>query len=390
MDEPDAEDLATEARRLRVKFGVAVAVVLAAAVTLGLLAGGRPVGPRHGSYRAATTDPLGAALPLLRAFVENQRGLTFTATVAVRTVDAATFTASEQASAIPARTAAGTQRDRTASALGLTPGDGPAVPAGSADGDAYYSYLRHAIYLRRGTVDAHRRALLVYELTQALDDQHHSLLTMTRTAAGDADQLRALDGLVRGDARRVEQAYAATVPARERTAIRAGDPYAARPTTYPGNAATFPVTAGAAFVAALVEHGGNDAVEAAFAHPPTGTAQILTPQRYLDGQGPVTVRDPETDGAVVDRGSLGVFGLAMLLSHGRSYLDTGVSGQWQGDQYATVRSAKQTCVLDTVLVGSEVGRDQFAHQLGSALGTRGTVAASDLDNSVTLRSCQRT
>ncbi len=69
----------------------AFAVLVVAAAGLGLLFPGRQVHPGTGAYQPASTDPIQAALPVLRAFVEQTRGLTFTQPVSVTVLDAAGF-----------------------------------------------------------------------------------------------------------------------------------------------------------------------------------------------------------------------------------------------------------------------------------------------------------
>lgn len=54
----------------------------------------------------------------------------------------------------------------------------------------------------------------------------------------------------------------------------------------------FPYTEGLSFVCALESAGGWDAVDDAYRQPPTTTAQVLFPDRYTAGEGPVAVDPP--------------------------------------------------------------------------------------------------
>ena len=58
----------------------------------------------------------------------------------------------------------------------------------------------------------------------------------------------------------------------------------------------FPYLAGATLVSELWASGGWDAVDAAYDDPPASTEQVLHPDKYLDGEPPVEVADPELAG----------------------------------------------------------------------------------------------
>jgi len=382
-EQRDRPDIGAEARRIRISLTVAGVVLLAGVAAVGVLAGGRPVGPRHGSYVAGSADPVAAAVPPLESFVEATRGLHFSKPVPVKIVDSATLTRLATVSALPAQTAA-TDRRATVRALGFEPPTGAPVPAGTSDGaDAFYAFTDHTIYLRRRPADAYLRALLVRELTHAIDDQHFGLRSLTQQAAGNGDHLLALDALIEGDATTVERAYAATQSAADRKTIAGA---AAATTTYPTNRRGFVQNAGADFVTALLATNGTTAINDAFGNPPISTAQILAPEEYAGDQQPTTVREPSSAGAVIDRGSLGEFGLAMLLTHGRRYQNAGRLTHWQGDTYVTTKAGRRTCVTDTVLITGEVARDQLATDLHRAIGV--PVPTADLDNSLTFQLCR--
>ncbi|MDH4334609.1 MAG: hypothetical protein OEW24_05025 [Chloroflexota bacterium] len=55
----------------------------------------------------------------------------------------------------------------------------------------------------------------------------------------------------------------------------------------------FPYAAGAAFVGQLYASGGWDAVNAAYADPPSSTEQVLHPDAYIDGEEPIAVEVPD-------------------------------------------------------------------------------------------------
>jgi hypothetical protein len=103
---------------------------------------------------------------------------------------------------------------------------------------------------------------------------------------------------------------------------------------------TMPYVDGMAFVMALRNQGGWDAVDAAYANPPASTEQILHPEKYRSGDLPVRVEIIEVDPVLGD-------GWAMLYERTlgefylREYLDTQLSSSkagraaagWGGDRY---------------------------------------------------------
>jgi hypothetical protein len=354
----ERERAEAEQRRLWLRLGVAAVVLLAGVVGVGLLAGGRPVPPGRSTAEAAAADPVQAAVPVLAGFVEQARGLRFRTRPVVTVVDPASFA---KIVAEPLTGAAGGSSNplATARALGLAhPAGRPGAP--SADLEAFYSYLRHQVVLRSDMpLDAFGRVVLAHELGHALADQNFDLLALTRAAAADPDQLRALTALVEGDATRLELAYLGTETAAEQADVRRRYNYDPRPASFADNNRLFPYTVGRDFVIALAGQGGNAAVDAAFRRPPASTAQIIDPRKYLGGVEPIGVRPPAAVGARVDEGSLGQFGLAMLVSRGRRVLNVSATSQWVGDSYVTFRSGQGFCTYDNVVLNTAAARDQI-------------------------------
>jgi hypothetical protein len=344
-----------EQRRLRLRIVIAVVALLLGVAGIGVLAGGRPVAPGRGTYQPASTDPVREALPVLAGYVEQARGLRFRSSPVVTVVDPADFA---KIVAEPLTGGAGGQANRlaTAQALGLAHPGG----AASADVEAFYSYLRHQVVLRNDMAfDAFGRVVLVHELAHALADQNFDLLALTRAAAGDADRLRALTALVEGDATRIELAYLGIQGATDQAGVRRRYDYDPRPASYADNNRFFPYTVGRDFVVALANQGGNAAVDGAFRRPPASSAQVIDPRKYLGGVAPVGVRPPAAEGTPVDAGSLGQFGLAMLVSHGRRILNVSAASQWVGDSYVTFRSGRGFCTYDNVVLNTAAARDQL-------------------------------
>lgn len=355
---------AAQRRHGRLRIGLAAGVVVVAVAALLAIAGGRPVPPGRSAYDAGTTDPVAAAVPVLAGFAEQARGLRFRQPPPVRVLDPAAF-ARVVAEPLPVT---GTIGDRAATRRALA----LAHLSTAGEPEAFYSYARHAVYLRQGRpVDAYARVVLVHELTHALQDQSFDLLGLSRAAAADADRARALAALIEGDATRVELAYLATLPAAEQAAVRARHDYSLTPRTYAELERTFPYTVGRDFAAALAERGGNAAVDAAFARPPVSTAQVIDPRAYEAGVEPLGVRAPAGEGQRVDAGTLGQFGLAALVTGGRRVLNAGAAGRWLGDSYGTFRTARGLCTYSNIVLADTESRDQLVRDLGRFLATRG-------------------
>ena len=376
----ERERAAAEERRGRLRVGLAVGVVVAAVAGLLALAGGRPVPPGRSAYDAGTTDPVAAAVPVLVGFAEQARELRFGAPPRVEVVDAAAF-ARAVAEPVPAAEAAG-DRAATARALGQVAATTATPPS------ARYSYASKTVHVRRGaTFDAYARVVLLRELTRALQDQSFDVLRRLRAAAADADRLRALTALVEGDAARVEAAYTASLPAAERAAVQRNRPPA--PRTYGELERGFPATVGLEFATALADHGGNAAVDGAFARPPVSTAQVIDPRDYLAGTEPLGVRPPPGEGRRVDSGTLGQFGWAALVSGGRRVLNVSATSKWLGDSYGTFRTAGGVCTYGNVVLADTEARDQLLRDLaGWVTARRGRAEISrSAERGLRLRSC---
>jgi hypothetical protein len=163
------------------------------------------------------------------------------------------------------------------------------------------------LYVRSDSgLDPYARVVMSHELTHAVTDQHFDLTRADRLATGDADdRATAYSGLVEGDATVMMQLYQdqALSPKEQADAVSVGG----RQTTPKLDAAPaviresllFPYTAGVAFVRALYQSGGWDAVNRAYRDPPASTEQLLHPERYLRNRDdPQRVRIPDLRGAL--------------------------------------------------------------------------------------------
>ncbi|MPZ86768.1 MAG: hypothetical protein GEU81_01620 [Nitriliruptorales bacterium] len=166
-----------------------------------------------------------------------------------------------------------------------------------------------------GTVE---QVTLAHELEHALADQ---ALGLPDTDSVDGDAARAALALVEGDAVVTMQQFALS-------ALEVGDQLAlsldpgmmasrAQLETYPAflrDELLFPYTDGLAFVCGLYADGGWAAVDAAYADPPTTSAQVLYPERYTDREPAAEVSAPPHPGSGWDEVHTDSFGAAELRS----------------------------------------------------------------------------
>ncbi len=142
--------------------------------------------------------------------------------------------------------------------------------------------------------------IYVHEFVHALQDQHFGLeaLLDDEAISDQPDRSLALVALVEGDATAVMQVYSQAVAQTNPMAVFSLllEGAASGTLTLPEGVPpvlvrelTFPYEAGLTFVLRLYQEGGWDAIDAAFANPPTTSAQIIHPQLYLDGVGALPV-----------------------------------------------------------------------------------------------------
>ena len=191
------------------------------------------------------------------------------------------------------------------------------------------------------------QVIYAHEYTHALQDQHFVLNLLDTIDEADA-QLAAL-ALVEGDATLVMQRYmtaslaesgpAALLMLLAQSLLTEAEFPADAPPILEAEL-TMPYLDGLDFVTALYQQGGWDAVNAAFADPPQATAQILHPERYLEGIEPGVVQvaagEPVLGAGweLIDEATLGEFYL-------REYLGTQLAARdaaraaagWYGDRY---------------------------------------------------------
>ncbi|WP_251341709.1 Hvo_1808 family surface protein [Haloplanus halophilus] len=211
------------------------------------------------------------------ARVERLRGLEFESTVPVEVVDRETYLARETVTA--------TAFDETVWEALLLIGEDRSVASvfesfyGASVQGSYVPSEDRIVLVSDGEGARIDRRTLAHELVHALQDQHFGVDRGTLTR----DERLARQGLIEGDAGYVEDLY-------ERRCRGGNWTCVPRPDAGPGAslggdmgvyvAAYQPYSDGPAFVHRLRQRGGWAAVNAAYANPPTSSAQVIHPERY--------------------------------------------------------------------------------------------------------------
>jgi hypothetical protein len=186
------------------------------------------------------------------------------------------------------------------------------------------------------TLTDYQRITAAHELVHALQDVAYDLEAMLEPPDREADAALAVRSLIEGDAVLTERLWSAqhqTPAERERAQSeafgRASPTYATAP-PYLRDSIAFPYVQGTAFVMALHDSGGFEAVDRAFADPPRSTRHILQPETYLAGEEPIEVSITAAPGAGWDEGPVYTFG-EFDVQHWLAALGTGRAGQIAAD-----------------------------------------------------------
>ena len=223
-----------------------------------------------------------------------------------------------------------------------------------------------------GGLEPHEERTYVHEMVHGIQQQHFDIKAMREALEGNSDAKLALRALIEGDATLGTARYAVEymTPA-ERVAEPPASPalvraFRAAPrviqTQY-----IFPYQEGDTFVRGLYRSGGWQAVDAAFARPPSSTEQVLHPDKYESAEPPLEVMLPDLLPALGEGWKLlfeDTLGEMML----RAYLETGfravdpagAAAGWGGDRVAVYAGPEDgTVVLLSALWDTEPDAREF-------------------------------
>ena len=190
-------------------------------------------------------------------------------------------------------------------------------------------------------------AVLVHELTHALQDQHFDLGQLERWQKGDSDAQLAAHALAEGDAMLTMVSYLTKHPDAAVTLLQSATEMANTPVLNSAPAALretlgFPYEYGMRFAATLHTSAGWKGVSAAYAELPRSTEQIMHPEKYVARETGRAVPVPAVP-AALGRGWTrlhddvhGEWGYYQIL---KAFLPAGdtaarAAAGWGGDRYA--------------------------------------------------------
>lgn len=371
----------------------AVIAALLVAGTIGAFTVKRPhhgtVAARHSEALGPTSHPAGkleSSIPEIERFVEKARGLTFTTPVKVTVLDSDAFRRRLFKGAFDKKTLDRiATTGRVLTALELIPkGTDLLALERSLYGAAVlglYDPKTKELLVRGVDPTPMVRTTLAHELTHALQDQHFGL---NRDFGDDSEKDAAFQGLVEGDAVRIQRQYLESLSnedqkEEEREEAEAG---AAVPSDIPRSLVAFaqyPYLAGPSFVARLVQEGGQPRLDAAFKDPPVDTEQVLDPATFLAGQGPKAVDKPTAEGDVVDSGVFGEFDWLVILGLANIPGARAAAQGWGGDSYVAWRDGGKTCVRDAIVFDTPQDLTQFRTAADQWSGGRSGVTVTGSD-----------
>jgi hypothetical protein len=258
-------------------------------------------GPSGGAAPPASAAELRAAVDEISAVVEAERGLAFTEPVDVELAGEGEF---QRRLLDDFDEGVDDLRNTEVllKAFGLVEADVDLVEAMrtllGAGVVGFYDPETDELVVRGTTLTPYVRTTIAHELTHALDDQRFDL---DRPEYDDADDEIdfGFSALVEGNARRVEDAYRARLSDEERLdaaaeelSLGGGLDLGDVPLVLV-DLISAPYGLGHDLVVRLLDDGGQEALDAAFAAPPRTSEQVIDPAAYEAGEGAIEVAVPD-------------------------------------------------------------------------------------------------
>lgn len=225
---------------------------------------------------------------------------------------------------------------------------------------AFYDYDAKKLFLLDDSSFTSETTTLAHELAHALADQHFNLDKFMDETPSNDDENLAHTAVVEGQASwlmiayDLKQADEPPIPTPDmlKTVVDSSEssmadyPVLKGSPLYIQQSLLFPYTQGTLFFDAVYKKMGKQAFAAVFTDPPTDSAQIIHPSRYLTHEKPTTPNLPKLSVASqakeLTEGSVGEFDHAMLL---RQYLGTDKAEQLaphlRGGQFEIFAVGKQ-------------------------------------------------
>ena len=228
---------------------------------------------------------------------------------------------------------------------------------------AYYSFDDERITIRGEKVTPSVRATLVHELTHVLQDQHFKVGDRVKKLSKESEdkpstsESSVLDGIIEGDAQRVERIYTQSLTPKQRRALDRGredegSEASKRLEQVPQVIITLMTSSyslGEGLVQVVAADGGNDAVDDLFRDSPKHESALIDPLRVLTGDTEATKLDvPELEDGEKKLDSSGEFGVLswyLVLAERIPLLDAlAAADGWGGDGFVAFTRDGTSCV----------------------------------------------
>ncbi len=266
---------------------------------------------------------------------------------------------------------------------------------GSAGVLGFYDPKTKELSVRGNKLTPFVRTVVAHELTHALDDQWFGL---DRPQYDDAkDEISfGLSALAEGNARRVENAYRASLSAGDQA--KADSEEASYGGAFQANQFTpsflklqlAPYSLGEKFVGELLNFGGQKALDAAFNDPPTTSEEVINVDKYLAKEGRVNVTPPPADGALVDDGVMGEIVIQYLLESAISSAQANqAAAGWSGDWYVAWTANGISCVRTAIQMDTPKDTSDLKSAFDKWVSTRPKASVTSAANTVTVTSCTK-
>ena len=317
--------------------------------------------PADDAALAASRRTILAELPKLQAFVGTDRGLTWK-----KSVDPEVLADADFVRALNSGDSSGGPADdpkdpddigTTYAAMGLVKDAdtfySDAEGATNSDVTGFYDDQTGRLVVRGTAWTPLMEYTLVHELTHAIQDQNFDLSTLDSSTRTDDETILTVRAVVEGDAERVADDYYDRQSSSWQDQVDSADgssPSSASPIVDVYGA--MPYAFGEQFVMGLYDKGGNHAVDQAFRGPPTTSAQLLHPDKWLAGTMPAPTppeRPAAPAGDLADIGVLGQLGLWSAVDAAHPHLkDTAQLDGWLGDSYVSTDGDSGACFVDQI------------------------------------------
>ena len=366
--------------------------------------------PGSSTTRADAGSSTTATAPLERfvdeaiAFIEKERGVTFTSRPAVVVLDDAAFVARfRQLVDEDAKKNKDVYDDVTGifQAIGLLSRDMSYIEAQKLLGEGgvlgYYDQESKELRVRSAQLTPFARTVVVHELTHALDDQRFDLDRPEYDGSDDEIGF-GFSALAEGNARRVENKYRDSMSSADRASANAeeiklgaaGASVLAKLNLSLLQLEVAPYDLGEKFVDALLDKGGQATLDQAFADPPRTSEQVIDPNKYFAKEQRRTVNPPAAGATPFKTGVFGQIALQVILASGNSarVAETAASG-WGGDWFVAWNESNRSCLRAAFVMESSKDTSELREALTKWAQNRPSGKVANNGDAVEVTSCSR-